>query len=147
MSPYLILHRPSEKYGSCTQFPSSPLQIFSEVVKLKSLEGKEKEDSIPPRNVWLGRAPLCQALASDNCWCCSTHFRASRRGSQIIINQPCILLSPHCCWIPLKEWQTFLIWIFLVEGKGSANKRYRNRDAFSKAALGKGRKAALMKNM
>lgn len=34
-----------------------------------------------------------------------------------------------------------------VKGEGSADERYTNRNAFSKVALGKGRKAALMKSM
>lgn len=45
---------------------------------------------------------------------------------------------PHCCWIPWKEWQTFLMGMFF-EGnkKGSANNKYTIKNAFSKAALGK----------
>lgn len=130
MSLHLILIRPSAKYGSCTQFWIPLLRV----VKLKSLQGNEKEDRLPPRNEWLCSATVHRALASDSCRCCSTHFRASRRGSQVITNQPWILLSPHCCWIFLKEWQILLTYFFEGVGavgglgQGSANERCTNRN-------------------
>lgn len=63
------------------------LQTFPELVKLKSSEGNEKEDCIPPQDVvaWHGHS-VPQALVPDNCEYCSACSGASGRGSQISIN-------------------------------------------------------------
>lgn len=96
-----ILHRQPTQHGSCSQFPSpAPLQTFSEPVKLKSLEGKETEDCIPPRmQGWQGRS-VHRALALWQPWVLPSMLQG-------FMNQPWPLLSPHCCWVPLKE--TFLM--------------------------------------
>lgn len=46
-----------------------------------------------------------------------------------------------------EEKQIFLMGIFLVWGEGRADARYTNRNAFSKVALGKERKAGLVKSV
>lgn len=157
-SPFLITKMASEAWSKFSYFllnrKLSPitvvlaLQTFPELVKLKSSEWNEKEDCIPPQDLvtWRGHS-VHQALVPDYYEYYSPCSRASSRGSQIFINQPWIMLSPHCCWISFKEKQIFLIGIFLVWGEGRADARYTNRNAFSKVALGKGRKAGLMKSV
>lgn len=148
MSLHLILHRPSAKYGSCTQFPSPPLQIFSEVLKLKILERKEKEDSIPPLGtcdlvgpVYIELWPLATVGATVN--------TSGLPGEVPDHPQPTINSVIPPLLLNCLERMTNLLSMNIswCGGEGSANERYTDRNAFSKAALGKGRKAALMKNM